>query len=185
MSDAGYPKGADGFFASPGEGRVPFEIKSNAGTDFEAEMSVLANNWRTAGFDFSEAVNPAALVGDAQVRATFPSMFTSSSAQGEDVIPSYASVPGPENRWQGSNRGGWDNQDFFDLAAMFTSTLDRDRRNQQVIRLMQIYTDQMPWISLYFDLSFFAYVSALYGPMPAINVNAAEALYGLEKWELR
>ena len=67
--------------------------------------------------NFSEAVNPAALVGDAQVRATFPSLFTSSSGQGEDALPSYASVPGPENRWQGFNRGGWSNQDFLERMA--------------------------------------------------------------------
>src|SRR5439155_235645 len=92
--------------------------KTNASGDNVSEQSVLANEWRRAGFDVQEAVLPAAQSQDNQVRATYPSMFTFNTAVGVAALMNHTSerIPRAENRWQGGNRGGWSNSSFDRLA---------------------------------------------------------------------
>ena len=72
--EAGFVKGSDGVYVSPTEGRLTFEVKGNAGAT-EPLLSFLAANWRKSGFDAQEAVLPAALGQNPELRATYPGMF--------------------------------------------------------------------------------------------------------------
>ncbi|HZT07295.1 MAG TPA: ABC transporter substrate-binding protein [Chloroflexota bacterium] len=185
MADAGFTKGADGVYASPTDGRFAPEVRTNASAFFEAEMSTLASGWRGAGFDFTEYVNPAALVQDAQVRATFPGLFIFSQGLGEAALVDYnsAGIPRPENRWVGSNRGGWSNPDFDRLAETVNTTLDRTERAQTFVAMQRIFSEELPVIPLYFQPSVTGFVSGLVGPG---NVPPDTAInWNVYTWEFR
>jgi len=185
MNEVGYSKGPDGFYTSPDEGRLATEVKINAGAQYESEMSLMAAGWRQAGFDVREVVNPAALAQDGQTRALFPALYTASGPLGEDLVRSYgsANIPRLENRWVGRNRVAWINPEFDRLVDAFNTTLDRSTRNEQVVRMARLFSEELPEIALYFDPGVLAYVAALQGP----RVVAPKGVIGwdIHQWEFR
>jgi len=185
MAEAGFTRGADGVYASPSEGRFSPEVKTNAGVTFESEMSVLASGWRSAGFDFQETVNPAALVQDAQVRAVFPGFYIFSQGLGEQALVDYNTngIPRAENRWVGSNRGGWTNPEFDRLAGAVNATLDRNQRAQTFVEMGRLFSEELPVIPLYFQPSVTAFANSLTGPAPVAPDTAID--WNLHEWQLR
>jgi peptide/nickel transport system substrate-binding protein len=185
MGEAGFTRGGDGMYASSATGRLNFEVKTNASAQFEQQMSILADGWRRAGFDFREVVNPAALAQNSEVRATFPSLFTFSSGGGERALITYTSafIPREENRWNGANRGGWSNAEFDRLVDRLNGTLDRIQRGQIIADMARVYNDDLPAISIYFQPSVFAHVSALRGPK--LVAPESSTAWNVYEWEFR
>lgn len=185
MGDAGFRKGPGNTYASQSGERFATELKTNAGPDSEAELLIMANGWREAGFDVQESVLPSALTRNAEVRATFPSMFTYTTTAGEPALIEYvnARVPSPENRWLGGNRAAWTDPNYERLVAALNQTLDRSERARQVAQMVAIFTEALPVNSLFFRPSTAAYVSSLVGPGPvATETNMAWNAYA---WEFR
>ncbi|MBM2811622.1 MAG: hypothetical protein HW416_2381 [Chloroflexi bacterium] len=187
MTEAGYARSSGGFFSRPGEERPTFELKTNASVQYEQETSIVAAGWRQSGFDVREAVNPAALAGDGQTRATFPSFFAFSTNLGERALGNFraAEIPRTENRWTGNNRGGWANPEYDRLFGVLNSTLDRTERIEQISRLAKLLTDELPAFSLYYDLSPVAHTSALQGPGPISPDTTGLMTWNAVEWELR
>jgi peptide/nickel transport system substrate-binding protein len=185
MADAGFRKGADGSFVSPNEGRVPFEIKTLSAAEREAEMAIMAAGWRQEGFDFNESVLPAAQATDNETRASFPSLFSFSTTPGEFnlAVMSSKGIPSADNRWVGSNRGGWANPEFDRLAEAFGNALDPSERVRDIAQMTRVFTEDVPVISVQFDQITMAHAAALRGP-EAVAQEAAVA-WNLHEWELR
>lgn len=185
MREAGFARGNDGFYRSPTGARFTAELKTTAAPNWEAEMTIMAAEWRRSGFDIQDAVLPQARAQDAEVRMTFPAMFTSTTSLGERALLLYsiAEIPRAENRWRGGNRGGWVNHEFDRLLDAFTSTLDPAERSMLVERMARIYTGDLPVIPLLFNSLPAAHVAALRGPV----VTAPETLlaWNVHQWEFR
>jgi ABC-type transport system substrate-binding protein len=184
MAEAGYVKGGDGMYASPIQGRLQTEVKTNAASDNEAEVSIIANSWRQAGFDIREAVLPAAQAQDNEIRSIFPGMYTNNISQGESALLNQTSrrIPGPENRWSGSNRGGWSNAEYDRLADAFSTTLDRAEREALVTQMVRLHTTDVGTISLLFRVQPWVMVSALKGFEKAVAPEANMA-WNIHTWE--
>jgi peptide/nickel transport system substrate-binding protein len=182
MVEAGFERPPEGMYVSRSEGRTTFEVKTNAGAQFEAEMSILASGWRQAGFDMREAVNPAALAQDSQVRAVFPSLFTFSSGLGDQTLIGYTTsgIPRPENRWTGQNRGGWANPEFDRLVERYTAILDWSLRTPVIVEMARLFNEELPAITLYFQPSVFAHVAALQGPRLVAPQSAIT--WNIQEW---
>jgi peptide/nickel transport system substrate-binding protein len=165
MAEAGYSKGADGTYVGP-EGRVGFEVKVIVGSQNESEMAIMADTWRRAGFDVREAIYSTAEAQDGQARSSFSGLHTTNGNRGEDQLPllGSAGTPRPENRWFGTNRGSWVNAEYDRLVDAFQATLDRPQRVQQVVRMVQLMTDDVPNLAINFTPYLMAYVAELRGP---------------------
>lgn len=185
MAEAGFTKGPDSVFASPTEGRFSPELKTNASPEFEMEMGAMAAIWRQVGFDIQEAVLPAAQAQNAQVRASFSGMYTHSSGLGEAALVDQvtARIPGPENRWQGGNRGGWSNPEYDRLVAAFATTLDRNERARQIAEMVRISSQDVFAISLFFATQPMVHVAALKGPQ--LVAPGAVMGWDIHTWEFR
>jgi peptide/nickel transport system substrate-binding protein len=185
MREAGFTKGNDGFYTSSGEGRFRAELKTTASPNWEAEMAIMAAEWRKAGFDIQDAVLPQAQAQDAEARMTFPAMFTSTTSLGERAMLLYsiAEIPRAENRWRGGNRGGWANAVYDRTLDAFSTTLEPSQRSRHVAQLARIFTEEVPVISLLFNSLPAAHLAAVRGPGP----TAPEALlaWNVQEWELR
>jgi peptide/nickel transport system substrate-binding protein len=184
MEEAGYRKGADGFYASPSEGRLNFELKVIQSAQSDAERAIMAAGFRSAGFDFEEAAFPPAQSNDQQALATFRSLFTTSGPGGEVALVNYttANIMRPETRWQGRNRGGWSHAEYDRLVDAFQTTLDRNERNQQAVQALTLLSEDVGVMSLYFNLAVLAYPSELKG----INIRSGdgEMTWNVHQWEL-
>jgi peptide/nickel transport system substrate-binding protein len=187
MTDAGYTRGADGVYAGPSEGRVVIDLRINQFVAYEKERALMASLWRQAGFDIQESFLSAAQAQDGQARASFPGLYTFSTGQGDGALRSLATsqIIRPETRWSGTNRGGWSNPEYDRILDVFNTTLERDQRIQQMAQLIRILSEQLPAISLYYDLSPIAYVSALTGPGPVAPDASGLVGWNVVDWELR
>jgi peptide/nickel transport system substrate-binding protein len=185
MAEAGFQKGTDGISVHPVEGRFAATVRTTAASDFEAEMLIMVDTWRRAGFDIQGSVLPAAQAQDSQVRATYPALFSSNTNLGESALLNYVSsvIPGPENRWNGGNRGGWRNPEYDRLAEEFNRTLDRAQRVDQVTQMLQIYSDELPAISLFFRAQPLAHIPALRGP--EVAAPESSMVWNVHEWEFR
>jgi len=182
MNDAGFVKAADGAYGHTREGRLDFALNATAGSSFETEMSIMASAWRSAGFPVRESVIPAAQSRDAELASSFPTMSTRSTAMGQPALLGLTTpnIPRAENRWRGSNRGGWTNPEYDRLAEAFTSTLEDEARARQVAQMARIYSEELPAISLYFPSMPFAHSDALKGPRPV--PAESNMMWNIEQW---
>jgi ABC-type transport system substrate-binding protein len=89
-----------------------------------------------------------------------------------------ALVASPDNRWGGTNRGGYSNPAYDRLSELYYAALDHAERNRIVVALVKIQTEDLPGLPLYYDLSATAHISALQGPLGNIFWN-------VDQWEWR
>lgn len=185
MNEAGYTKGADGFYASPSEGRLNFEVKVVASPQNDAERTIMADGWRRAGFSMDEGGFSPSEVRDGQTVGTFRSLSTTSGALGAYSLAVFttAAIPRPENRWNGQNRGGWSSPEFDRFVDGYQSTLDRTERNQQIVQATKVLSEQLGVLPLYFNPDVLAYPTGLHG----VNIKSAdgEVSWNIHQWEFR
>jgi ABC-type transport system substrate-binding protein len=110
-------------------------------------------------------------------------MYTHSSGLGEAALIEQITsrIPGPDNRWQGGNRGGWSNSEYDRLVAAFNTTLDRQERARQIVEMLRISSQEMFAISLFFAAQPLVHVSALQGPQ--LVAPGAVMGWDIHRWE--
>ena len=185
MAEAGHTKGTDGVHTSRSDGRFSAQLQANATADLARELSIMAAQWRQAGFEMSEAPVPLAEARDPQVRSTFPALYTSGGSFGEKGLADFTTtqISSPENRWRGNNRTGWSNAEYDRLFELFNTTLDRSERNQQVVQMARIFTEELPGISLHHSLNVIARAAGLGGPESFVPDTMVT--WNIHEWVLR
>jgi ABC-type transport system substrate-binding protein len=186
MAQAGFRQGPDGFYTHPTEGRFTPELKTNASVSNEAERSLIAAAWREAGFDVQEATLPAAQAQDGQTRASFPSMYAFSTGVSATSLRNFAStsIPRQENRWSGSNRGGWSLPEYDSLIDTFNVTLAPSERVRLIARMTRLISENLPALSLYYELGTIAHVASLKGPRAFLPETSGTVTWNVHEWEL-
>jgi peptide/nickel transport system substrate-binding protein len=171
MNEVGYVKGADGFYASPTAGRFSPELKANASSENETEMTALSAAFRASGFDVSQAVNPAALAQDLQARTSYRTLFTNSTGVAVATAPNLF------------NYGGWTHPEYDRLGTALRSTLDEQERVGIMAQIVKLYSDELPAISLRFASHPWAVNSALTGFQ--IGPIEDSVVWNMHAWEIR
>ncbi len=174
LNDVGHTRGADGAFGNP---RFNLELRVSAGGQNEQQNNILVDGWKRNGIDATSVPFPVARLQDGEFRATFPALQGSVGGDPNALIS--ATIPGPANRWQGSNRGAWSNLEYDHLYNAFNATLDPDQRAQQIAQSMKIVSDEVPLIPLYYDFQVVAHVAGLQGPRQGAEV------FNAHLWELK
>jgi peptide/nickel transport system substrate-binding protein len=184
MAAAGYTKAADGTYTNS-SGRFTTTVNTNTSPNNEAEMAILAAGWRQQGFDVHESVLPAPLAADNEARATFGGLFIASTNVGEQIVLTLTTgnIARPENRYTGTNRGGYSNPEYDRLVDQLSTTLDRQQRYELLARMGKIFSDDEPMISLHFQPQAWVFPTALTGPkLVASETNMS---WNVQEWELR
>lgn len=168
MVEAGFSRGPDGAYTSAADGRFVADLRANATADLLREVSIMASQWREAGFDIREVPIPLAQARDGQVRATFSALQNFGGGLGEAGLANYtaSAIPTAENRWSGSNQGAWVNAEYDRLFEAFSTTLDRADRIRLVTQMTRIFTEQVAAISLHYSPNVIARVASLTGLEP-------------------
>ncbi len=185
MNEAGFTKDREGFFASAAGERFRPDFWVEAGSQFERELVIIQDTWARAGIEVNPYVLPAAQVGDNQARATFPGMATPSITANERSLNYFTSaqIGSPANRWAGGNHGGWSNPEVDQLWLNFNTLLERPQRDQQIVQMMKIVSEQLPVFTYYFNTGVLARLASLQGP--DAGIPETYWLYNVHEWELR
>jgi len=184
MAEAGFTK-RDGFFASAAGERFRPEFLADGSPLFVREMEVIQDTWARLGIDMDPKVLAAVAARQNESRTTFADMYATTTGTREvqlDIF-SAAQIASAQRNWAGNNRGGWSHPDFERWWGLYNSTLERSQRDQQVIDMMKVVTDQLPGLFLYFNILPIAHTVALRGP----EIGATETLpnWNMHEFEMR
>jgi ABC-type transport system substrate-binding protein len=157
----------------------------NTSAQNDAERSVLANGWRRAGFAFEEANLSPIETTQGELASTFRSLWATSGQGGDTWINNILGtvVPGPENGWRGSNRGGWANPEYDRLVGAFNNSLVRSDREQTIVQVAKMVTEELPVLPLFFNPAPWAWPSSVHGVR--INAPSTEPTWNIHEWELK
>ncbi len=184
LTEAGLAKDSGGFFASAGERFKPAFLIDGSPL-FERETNIIQDTWARAGIDMDPKALSAVESRQNSSRTTFPDIYASSTAIRESGLDVFATsqIATAARNWAGNNRGGWSNPDYERLWTAYNTTLDRSERNQQIVEMMKVVTDQLPGLMLYFNIRPTAHVAALKGP----EIGTPETLFiwNVHEWEMR
>jgi peptide/nickel transport system substrate-binding protein len=185
MGEAGYSKGPDGTYVSAADGKFIADLTSHAGTNNAEDISLMAYGWREAGFDVHEVMYGRPQAQDSHLRAIFPEIYHNNQNQGVKTLLDHTSsaIPREENRWVGSNRGGWSNNEYDRLADALSTTLEKDRRTQLVAQLWKLFSEQLPAISVFFAYHHWAHVAGLKGPK--VVAPGSAVAWNIHEWTFR
>src|SRR5262245_5352195 len=149
------------------------------------EAAILVDSWRRAGIDAQLSVTSATLATDNKYRSEFPGFaITNSVMQEPTAVQKYATsvIAAPENRYGGTNKGGYSHPEYDRLLDGFTAALARDERNRYTIQIMKFASEQVAGIPLYYQLEPTAFTSALQGPVK--SSPGALNYWNIHSWTL-
>jgi ABC-type oligopeptide transport system substrate-binding subunit len=113
---------------------------------------------------------------DGRIRATYPGFSASSVINGNepplDRLRS-SEIATPENRYRGSNFGGWNSPEFDRLVAMYENNLERGERNRIAVQMMRLISEEVPTIPLFYNFMVTPHVAMLRGPTTAVSARTA------------
>lgn len=186
MREAGFTRGADGMFVDAAGERFSPQLLEETGAANEQVLAVMVQAWKQAGIDVQGALLPAAQLRDPQVRASFPAFYHTTGGGVDENGYSFmerGAIPSAENRWSGSNRGGWVNDDYTRIWNTFSTTIEVPQRQRLAMEMEKILTDQLPAIMLFFNFGVSAHLGTLHGPDP--NAADSAVAWNVHEWEFR
>jgi peptide/nickel transport system substrate-binding protein len=147
LEEAGWRPGADGVLEKAGQ-KFNMVVRDNTG---EAEFLIVAANWKEVGINATYELRTAAALRDRQDRATFSGAEISWNPMGVAAVvrrtASY-NIPKDDNRWTGTNRGGYANPAWDDLELRMLGALEERARTDIERELLRIYSTDLPLLPL-------------------------------------
>jgi peptide/nickel transport system substrate-binding protein len=182
LGEAGYTRGSDGTYVSASGERLALEVWTTGG-QYERENGIFVDSLRQVGVDASPQALGAARLTDREFRATRPGFFVVGAS--DDLFSGYDmdSIPTPENRWTGSNRGGWANPEFHRVWQALNGTLEQSERTRQMVELERLFNEDVGAIPLYFGLVITGHAGNLKGPVARMTPDAPNAIQNSWLWE--
>jgi peptide/nickel transport system substrate-binding protein len=180
LRDAGWTAGADGQLRDSGGRTLDVEIR----TTEEQDATIIADYWKQAGINPTPVFITGVRRRDDEYRATFPATQLQSGSSGYLTILQTSSAPTAANGFRGSqNRGMYSNPEYDRRYRDQLTTLDPPARDQLLIELEQIITQDVA-------VGFIMYDSAplvARAPVKGIRNVAKElgnALWNVWEWTL-
>ena len=127
LADAGWRPGSDGTLEKGGQ-RFSMTMRD---IDGERDSDIIASMWKQIGVVGSYELKTAAAIRDREDRATFTGIDLTSNPMGVAAVvrrTATSNLPTAENRWVGTNRGGYANPAWDALEPKLLGAIDdRDR----------------------------------------------------------
>lgn len=131
LTQAGWAtRGADGFLVHPQDGRFEWMISTRAGDDYMRQATVIQDYWKQVGMDLKIHVATPAELNDNEWYSTLAggTVITIGGSSYYGLRLHSSTIPRPENRWTGNNRGRYDNRTVDGLIDRIQRTIDVDAR---------------------------------------------------------
>lgn len=187
LMDAGFRKGADGFYVNGADERLSPEVRGVARGQEEQDTTIVTGSLRDAGINAAMLLLPSSRRAvDDEMKGTFPALTLNNNTlqRGLGLDKWHSSnIGSPETNWVGTNRSGWANREFDRLHELWTTTLDGGEANQHLVRMMALLSEELPSLPLYDNFQVVAHASRVRGPQP---ITPDSTRYGnIHEWEIR
>jgi len=181
LEEAGWHSDADGMLQKNGH-HFNLTIRD---ADGEQDALAVASNWKAIGVTATYEPRTTALLRDRQDRATFTGVeMTSNPMAILSASRRLASIniPTAENRWSGSNRGGYNNPAWDELDRRAYGSLQERERIDIEREMVRLYTADLPALPLYFRMDTVPVGGGIRGPVP--NTGVAHRGFILHTWNI-
>jgi ABC-type transport system substrate-binding protein len=190
MNESGFSRDREGFFADAAGQRFQLDYTTTAGTESERTQAIVAATWRAAGFEIQQSVMSVARARDNEARHTLPGIGYRGGLPAGERTWTTLEIGTPANRWTSENRPGWSNREYDRAWETVQSTLDRSERIRQVVQMMRLLSEELPFLMLYFSVQVQSRATGLQGPEAGISAQGVlvpESLpyWNIHEWELR
>lgn len=184
MSEAGFARDRDGFFADAAGERFVLDFERNAESDRQRMQLIMIDTWQRTGFQVRASVIP--LGADREHRATFPGIQGTGNATEASFYS--GNIATAQNRWSGSNNGGFSHAEYDRLYEAFNSTLDQGERTRQFIQMQRVFTEHLPMFITHLALNTWAVGTQLRGPKGETKpigdlTPGTERYFNVHEWE--
>jgi peptide/nickel transport system substrate-binding protein len=182
MEEAGYRKGADGLYVGPDGQPIRLSMSSSAGERQEQEVTIYVDSLRRVGFDAMQRAVSVQEIRDPRVRAIMPGL---QMRGGGDHPSAYTTdqIPGPDNRWYGSNRGGWSSLEYDRVVRLYMTTLEPSERVKLLAQAERLITEEVPLLVRQFNAYVVPHVAALRGPVARHTPRSGDTFLHVQTWE--
>jgi len=181
LQEAGWQLGGSGALEKAGR---PFNLTMRD-ADGVRDVEIISAQWKELGITGSYEQRNAVALRDRKDRTTFTGVDVTSNPMGlASVTRKTASynIATEENRWTGTNRGGYINPAWDDLDKRLLLALD-DRARLDVEReMIKVYTADLPLMPLYFRNDLVPEAGGLTGVKA--NVGTAHRGFILHTWNV-
>jgi ABC-type transport system substrate-binding protein len=185
MSEAGFAPGSDGFFTSATDGRFTLDAMTVQGARNDIELTVLTDVLRRDGIDAQlRLLTRAQRTNDPMVVGNFPGMFIGHNTGAVDPPLRFVrteEIVRAETRGRGSNWSGVSHPEVDRLVHAYETTLDRSQRNQYLVEMLKVLSEEVPFYALYYSLSILAHAGNLRGPVASVSNDVAT--WNLHEWQ--
>jgi len=158
FAQAGWTKGPDGILINASGQKFNVSIRTIAGDKTkESSEAVVADYWKQIGVNVEIDNQPSQLIYDPMhlFHFGYPSVFLFNfGGNPNELAGEYqcSDIPSDANSWSGSNLANYCNPayDAAFQAQDINQTLDVSQREEITAQLMQIWTNDLPFLPLYF-----------------------------------
>jgi peptide/nickel transport system substrate-binding protein len=187
LEQVGWQRGTDGTLQKDGR-RFSLTIR-----DFEGEKQplIVADYWKQVGIDATYEYRTPEQLQDRQDRATFTGITMINNNM--DLVSvvrriATANIPTAENRWTGTNRGGYSNPAWDEIGARALATLDDGTRLDLERQLLHIYSTDLPLLPLFYQLTEIPVATGFRGLVPQTGLAPNSSIlltWNIHEWDVR
>ena len=153
LTDAGWEKGGDGFWAKDGVAPEIHWIINSGNTRRESTQALMIPELQAAGFNVIADNCDAACYFQQRLPALKydMAMYINTSSPDPTVtgIMACSQVPGPENNNQGQNSAGWCNEEASALMTESDQTVDETKRTELIHQIAKFLAEDAVMLPLY------------------------------------
>lgn len=185
LAEVGWRRAPGSSLATDASGQtldVEFWTTSEGGG--EEEAAILADNWKSVGVNASIYLIPPARQRDLEHRVSFPAVSsTGRSATLDNFVFTSPNIPRPEARWQGANRGSFQDSEVDRLHRLTLTTLGESERKQHVLALHKRMSETLGVGMLYYHAEVLLARNRLRGPIGEVAEKSGLS-WNIFEWEV-
>jgi peptide/nickel transport system substrate-binding protein len=149
------------------------------------DVEIISAQWRELGLSTTYEQRNAVALRDRKDRATFTGVDVTSNPMGLAAVTRRSAsynIPTEENRWTGTNRGGYQNPAWDDLDQRLLVALDDKARLDIERDMLRLYTADLALLPLYFRNDLVPMAGGLTGVIA--NTGTAHRGFILHSWNV-
>jgi peptide/nickel transport system substrate-binding protein len=187
LAEAGWQKGPDGLVA---KGAEKFNVQIRY-RDNETEATIIREAWKQLGVEGQLEHLSDQMLRDHAGRAQFSGFDVSNNPMGGlSAIRRLESVavPTADNRWSGTNRGGYTNPAFDAVGDRFRVALEESQRVDLEKELVRIFSQDVPLLPLYYEIQSVPVGGGLTGVQSIIGIAHTGHVmhtWNVHEWDLQ
>jgi peptide/nickel transport system substrate-binding protein len=184
LADAGWRRSGASPVTNAAGQTLDMEIWTTPDGGGEQEAAILVDNWKSVGINGSIYLIPAPRQRDLEHRVSFPAVNTTArSATLDNFVFTSAHVPTAEARWQGANRGSFQDPEVDRLYNLALTTLADRERNQHVVALHKRMSEVLGVGMLFFHAEVLIARNRVRGPVGEVAEKSGMS-WNIFEWEV-